>query len=29
MVLPGPGQHRLALVDSSGRVLDRSQFIVR
>jgi penicillin-binding protein 1C len=29
MVLPGPGQHRLALVDGSGRILDRSQFIVR
>jgi penicillin-binding protein 1C len=29
MVLPGPGSHRLALVDTSGRVLDRSLFTVR
>jgi penicillin-binding protein 1C len=29
MVLPGPGPHRLALVDASGRVLDRSRFTVR
>ncbi|MEA3063977.1 MAG: penicillin-binding protein, partial [Sphingomonadales bacterium] len=29
MVLPGPGSHRLALVDSSGRVLDRSLFSIR
>ncbi len=29
MVLPAPGRHRLALVDSSGRVLDRSLFTVR
>ena len=29
MVLPGPGPHRLALVDSSGRILDRSLFTVR
>ena len=28
-VLPGPGQHRLALVDNGGRVLDRSLFTVR
>jgi penicillin-binding protein 1C len=28
-VLPGPGQHRLALVDTGGRVLDRSLFTVR
>lgn len=29
MVLPGPGSHRLALVDTAGRVLDRSLFTVR
>jgi penicillin-binding protein 1C len=29
MVLPGPGQHRLALVDTGGRILDRSLFTVR
>jgi penicillin-binding protein 1C len=29
MVLPGPGRHRLALVDRSGAVLDRSLFTVR
>lgn len=29
VVLPGPGQHRLALVDNGGRVLDRSLFTVR
>ena len=29
MVLPGPGKHALALVDASGRVLDRSLFTVR
>ena len=29
MVLPGPGSHRLALVDVAGRVLDRSLFTVR
>jgi penicillin-binding protein 1C len=29
MVLPGPGSHRLALVDSRGKVLDRSLFSVR
>jgi penicillin-binding protein 1C len=29
MVLPGPGLHRLALVDVSGRILDRSLFTVR
>ena len=29
MVLAGPGQHRLALVDSGGTVLDRSLFTVR
>jgi penicillin-binding protein 1C len=29
MVLPAPGRHRLALVDSSGKVLDRSLFTVR
>jgi penicillin-binding protein 1C len=29
MVLPGPGAHRLALVDAEGRVLDRSLFSVR
>jgi penicillin-binding protein 1C len=29
MVLPGPGAHRLALVDASGKVLDRSLFHVR
>jgi penicillin-binding protein 1C len=28
-VLPGPGAHRLALVDISGHVLDRSLFTVR
>jgi penicillin-binding protein 1C len=28
-VLPGPGAHRLALVDTGGRVLDRSLFTVR
>jgi penicillin-binding protein 1C len=29
MVLPAPGQHRLALLDGRGRVLDRSLFTVR
>jgi penicillin-binding protein 1C len=29
MVLPGPGPHRLALVDRQGKVLDRSRFVVR
>jgi penicillin-binding protein 1C len=29
MVLPGPGAHRLALVDDAGKVLDRSLFSVR
>jgi penicillin-binding protein 1C len=29
MVLPGPGAHRLALVDNGGHVLDRSLFTVR
>lgn len=29
MVLPGPGQHRLALVDTGGRIIDRSLFTVR
>jgi penicillin-binding protein 1C len=29
MVLPGPGAHRLALVDSAGHVLDRSLFTMR
>jgi penicillin-binding protein 1C len=29
MVLPAPGRHRLALVDASGKVLDRSLFTVR
>jgi penicillin-binding protein 1C len=29
MVLPGPGQHRLALLDANGKVLDRSLFTVR
>jgi penicillin-binding protein 1C len=29
MVLPGPGMHRLALVDLQGRTLDRSVFTVR
>jgi penicillin-binding protein 1C len=29
MVLPGPGSHRLALVDASGKVLDRTLFTVR
>jgi penicillin-binding protein 1C len=29
MVLPGPGSHRLALVDASGKVLDRSLFSIR
>lgn len=29
MILPTPGQHRLALVDASGKVLDRSLFTVR
>ncbi|HEX5181535.1 MAG TPA: penicillin-binding protein 1C [Allosphingosinicella sp.] len=28
-VLPGPGPHRLALVDLSGHILDRSLFTVR
>jgi penicillin-binding protein 1C len=28
-VLPGPGAHRLTLVDNGGRVLDRSLFTVR
>jgi penicillin-binding protein 1C len=29
MILPAPGQHRLALVDPNGKVLDRSLFTVR
>ena len=29
MVLPGPGAHRLMLVDSGGRVIDRALFTVR
>jgi penicillin-binding protein 1C len=29
LVLPGPGRHMLALVDASGRVLDRSVFTMR
>jgi penicillin-binding protein 1C len=29
LVLPGPGPHRLALVDGEGRVLDRSLFTIR
>ena len=29
MILPVPGKHRLALVDHSGKVLDRSLFTVR
>jgi len=29
LILPGPGSHLLALVDSEGRVLDRSRFTVR
>jgi len=29
MILPGPGAHRLALVDAGGHVLDRSLFTVR
>jgi len=29
MILPAPGYHRLALVDASGKVLDRSVFTVR
>jgi penicillin-binding protein 1C len=29
MVLPGPGQHRLALVDGGGAILDRSLFTIR
>ena len=29
MVLPGPGSHRIALVDAQGKVLDRSLFTVR
>ena len=29
MVLPGPGAHRLALVDADGRLLDRALFTVR
>jgi penicillin-binding protein 1C len=29
IVLPGPGSHRLALVDASGHILDRSLFTVR
>lgn len=29
MILPAPGAHRLALVDESGKVLDRSLFTVR
>jgi len=28
-VLPGPGAHRLELVDASGKILDRSLFTVR
>ncbi|HEY0414222.1 MAG TPA: penicillin-binding protein 1C [Allosphingosinicella sp.] len=29
LVLPGPGSHRLALVDTQGKILDRSLFTVR
>jgi penicillin-binding protein 1C len=29
MVLPAPGQHRLALLDEHGKVLDRTLFTVR
>ena len=29
LVLPGPGRHTLALVDTGGRVLDRSVFTMR
>ncbi len=29
MVLPGPGLHRLALVDTGGKVIDRALFTVR
>jgi penicillin-binding protein 1C len=29
MVLPGPGAHRLMLVDTGGRVIDRALFTVR
>jgi penicillin-binding protein 1C len=29
LVLPGPGRHMLALLDSGGRVLDRSVFTMR
>jgi penicillin-binding protein 1C len=29
MVLPGPGVHRLALIDAEGRVVDKSRFLVR
>ena len=29
MILPGPGSHQLALVDSSGRMLDRVRFTIR
>jgi penicillin-binding protein 1C len=29
MILAGPGQHLLALVDPSGHVVDRSRFTVR
>jgi penicillin-binding protein 1C len=29
MVLPGPGAHRLALVDAGGRIVDRALFTVR
>jgi penicillin-binding protein 1C len=29
LILPGPGAHRLALVDAEGRVLDKSLFTIR
>lgn len=29
MVLAGPGKHRLALLDPSGRVVDQARFVVR
>ena len=29
MVLPGPGRHRLALIDPEGKIIDRALFTVR
>jgi len=29
LLLPGPGTHRLAMIDGSGRVVDKVRFLVR